>query len=57
MIPPKEIVIKSDANVLTLDKVNKDGSVVYKYSKSKTKKNQSLTLSEVDLIKLINNNT
>jgi len=56
MIPSKEIKIKSDGNVLILDKVNKDGTYTYKYSKSKTKKGQLLTLTENDLMKLINRN-
>lgn len=56
MIAPKEIKIKSDGNVLSLVKANKDGSFEYQYKKSQTKKDQLLTLSENDLIKLIKTN-
>jgi len=55
-IPPK-ITIKSDNNELVFVEKRKDGMLVYKYSKSKTKKGQLLTLTENDLIKLINTNT
>ena len=52
MTPPNTIEIKSDRNVLTLIEENK-GMYTYKYTKSKTKKNQTLTLSENELVKLI----
>jgi len=56
MIPPKEIKIKSDGNVLILDKANKDGTYSYKYKVSISKKGQLLTLTEEQLTKLIKNN-
>jgi len=56
MIPPRKIQIKSDNNIIELVEVKKDGMLVYKYSKSKTKKGQLLTLTENDLTKLINRN-
>ena len=56
MTPPNEIIIKSDGNVLSLVGKNKDG-YEYKYKKSISKKNLTLTLSEKDLVKLVSNNT
>jgi len=56
MIPPRKIQIKSDNNIIELVEVKKDGTYTYKYSKSKTKKGQLLTLTENDLMKLINTN-
>ena len=53
---PQTILIKSDANELTFVEKRKDGAYVFKYSKSISKKNQLLTLSENDLIKLIKQN-
>ncbi len=56
MTPPQTITIKSDGNVLELSKANKDGTYTYTYKKSISKKNQSLTLTEEQLIKLIKQN-
>lgn len=56
MIAPKEIKIKSDGNLLVLSKINKDGSFEYQYKKSISKKNQLLTLTEENLIKLLKQN-
>lgn len=56
MNAPKEIKIKSDDNILILVEVDKLGNCTYKYSKSKTKKGQMLTLSEEQLTKILKQN-
>jgi len=54
MKAPNTITIKSDDNVLTLNFIDeKKGMYTYKYTKSISKKDQLLTLSETDLLKLI----
>jgi hypothetical protein len=50
--PPLEIEIYSDGNVLRLIN-NKNGQFTYRYVKSSTKLNQSLTLDEEGIIKLL----
>lgn len=59
MTVPKEIIIKSDGNILTLkDTVKtKDGlKYLYEYTVSKTKLGDTLELDEVQLQKIINLN-
>lgn len=56
MVPPKEIKIKSDGNILTYKDVvkGKDGlRYEYVYTKSITKKGMTLLLSEDDINNLI----
>ncbi len=57
---PKEILIKSDGNILTLKDTikTKEGlRYQYTYSKSLTKLGDTLELSEIELSKLIKVNT
>lgn len=57
MNAPETITIKSDNNVLTLELQDlKKGMYTYKYTKSISKKNQMLTLNEIELTKLIKQN-
>ena len=61
MIPPNTITIKSDGNILELLETKKppkgEVTFIYKYSKSKSKLGELLALNEVDLNKLIKQNT
>lgn len=43
--PPKKIEINSDGNVLELKESRKDGTFIYEYTKSKTKKGETLILN------------
>jgi len=61
MIPPNKITIITDGNVLELLETKKppkgEVTFIYKYSKSKSKLGELLALNEVDLNKLIKQNT
>jgi len=61
MIPPNKITIKSDGNELdyveTKNPPKGEVTFIYKYSKSKSKLGELLALNEVDLNKLIKQNT
>jgi hypothetical protein len=61
MIPPNKITIKSDGNILDYVETKKppkgEVTFIYKYSKSKSKLGELLALNEVDLNKLIKQNT
>ena len=62
MNAPKEIKIKSDGNVLTFKETlkpkvgDKEIIYLYEYTVSKSKKGTLLGLTELQLLKLINNN-
>lgn len=61
MNPPKQIHILSDDNILdyveTKNPPKGEVTFIYKYSKSKSKLGELLALNEVDLNKLIKQNT
>ena len=61
MNPPKQIYILSDDNILdyveTKNPPKGEVTFIYKYSKSKSKLGELLALNEVDLNKLIKQNT
>lgn len=61
MNPPKQIHILSDDNILDYVETKKppkgEVTFIYKYSKSKSKLGELLALNEVDLNKLIKQNT
>ena len=58
---PQKIIIKSDGNILDYVETKKppkgEVTFIYKYSKSKSKLGELLALNEVDLNKLIKQNT
>lgn len=53
---PTTITIKSDGNIISFEKLEK-GMYIYRYSKSKYKKDQLLGLTEAELQKLIKTNS
>lgn len=54
MTPPKQIEIKSDGNILELRSQKKD-VIVYEYVESKSKMGLMLTVTELEIEKMIKN--
>lgn len=54
--PPMNIRINSDENELRFVEVNKQKHLIYRYTKSETKLNLLLPLTEEQLLKMIKSN-